>query len=61
MNFDHTQIKNINLKFSSFWNPETHNIVLSYDPTVKTGFTVKIQPIDLSDATTVLNKFRIKK
>jgi hypothetical protein len=67
-NFNKTQIKDININFGKrLWNPQTHNILLSYDPNYDAGFSVKIvsiydtQPItDLKEAEQVLKKFRIK-
>lgn len=67
--FNKTQIKDINIKFGNkLWNPQTHNILLSYDPNYVTGFSVKIVAVyddtppitDLDKAKQVLQKFRIK-
>jgi hypothetical protein len=67
-NFNKTQIKDINIKFNNkLWNPQTHNILLSYDPNYVTGFSVKIVAVydtppitNLDKAKQVLKKFRIK-
>ena len=68
INFNKTQIKDINIKFGNkLWNPQTHNILLSYDPNCNTGFSVKIVAVydtppitNLNEAEEVLQKFRIK-
>lgn len=67
MSFDHTKIKTVNLNFNSgHWNPETHDIRLTYDPTVKLGFTMKLVPIEddtilnFDLANTILDKIRNK-
>lgn len=66
MNFDHTQITNIHLNFrKGGWNPETHSVVLEYDPTKPAGFNIKMVPVeeevtDLSQAVDVLNKIKNK-
>jgi len=66
--FNKTQIKNINIKFDTgVWNPQTHNILLSYDPLAKAGFTVKIVSVNdeppitsFKEADEILKKFKIK-
>jgi hypothetical protein len=63
MSFDYTQIKTININLKGTWNPETHNIVLEYDPTVITKFRVKIvdvepEVLDLKEANEILEKLR---
>ena len=66
MSFDHTKIKTININFNTgSWNPETHNIVLEYDPTTTSGFSIKfvkteIEPTEFHQATELLNKIRNK-
>jgi hypothetical protein len=66
MSFDHTRIKNININLNnSEWNPETHDILLTYDPKQLMKFTIKIikteeEPIlDVSLAQGILNKFKL--
>ena len=64
--FNHTNIKKININIDNgSWNPETHDIVLTYDPTTTSKFTIKMikttddRPItDLSEAQAILKKFR---
>ena len=66
--FNKTQIKNINIKFDTgVWNPQTHNILLSYDPLATAGFIVKIVSVNdeppitsFKEADEILKKFKIK-
>jgi hypothetical protein len=67
MSFDYKKIANINIKLNSgFWNPETHTIVLSHDPTQQSKFSVKIIPayqdhipiVNFTEANNVLDKYR---
>ena len=65
--FNKTQIKNINIKFDTgCWNPQTHNILLSYDPKSNNGFTIKVVSLDdepitsFAEADQLLKKFKIK-
>lgn len=68
-NFNHTQIKNININMNkSYWNPETHNMVLAYDANSAVKFSIKMIKVDteesitdLSDADKLLQQFRISK
>ena len=68
-NFNHTQIKTININMNAAcWNPETHNILLAYDANSSVKFSIKMIKIDseelitdLSIADTVLKQFRINK
>ena len=68
MSFNHTKIKTININMNKgSWNPETHSIILSYDPEKSMKFKVSIVPVetekevtDLSQANDVLKKFRNK-
>lgn len=65
--FDHTNIKNININMDkSGWNPETHDMVLTYDPTKTAKFTIKLVKmnveapiVDMTLAEEVLKKFRL--
>jgi len=67
MTFDFTKIGSINLKFNNqSWNSETHNILVTRDPTSELGISIKMIEItddkmltDLSLANDVLKKFRI--
>ena len=64
--FDHTNIKNININMNKAgWNPETHDMVLTYDPTKTSKFTIKLVKVpeeapilDITLAKEVLKKFR---
>jgi hypothetical protein len=65
--FRKNEIKSVNIKFDNgSWNPQTHNILLSYHPLSDVGFTIKIvsiedQPITtFAEADEVLKKFKIK-
>jgi hypothetical protein len=65
--FDRTKIKNININYNNgTWNPATHDMVLTYDPTSISGFKINLinkfdQPItDTNQAEELLKKFRLK-
>jgi hypothetical protein len=67
--FNHTQIKTITINVNNgLWNSETHNIVLSHDPTSSSKIKIKLVPVyddgpitDLSMSQLVLEKFRLNK
>jgi hypothetical protein len=69
MSFDYKRIGNINIKLNhGYWNPETHTIVLAYDPTQNNKFSIKMipafqdpVPIDnFTEANNILDKYRKK-
>ena len=66
MGFDHTKIKNININCNAgAWNPETHDMLLTYDTSSLSGFKINLiskvntQITDVSQAEELLKKFRL--
>lgn len=67
--FNYTQIKTITINVDNgVWNPDKHNILLSYDPTSANKLSVKLIPIEdtlpivnMNMAENVLKQFRLNK
>ena len=65
MTFDYKKIKEIKISIAKgVWDPQKHDIILSYDSKSDLGFKMKLQPVDpkienFDDATAILKKYML--
>lgn len=65
MSFNYKQIREIKISIAKgVWNPENHDIILSFDPKSPLGFKMKMIPVDpeivdVTQAKEILQKYML--